>query len=186
MPIVWLNSYVRKGKTQGFEDVLEEVKQEVGTRKTKRTESGVKVKGVDNLLVRLSRCCNPVPGDEIVGYITKGRGVSVHRKDCPNVARNEVQGRLIPVEWENTGNQDKQYNVDIEISGYDRHGLLNEVLQAINETKTHITAVTGKANQNHMATIHITILIHNLHHLRKIVDRIKQIPDVYTVRRMIQ
>lgn len=175
-----------KGKTQDFEDVLEEVKQEVGTRKTKRTESGVKVKGVDNLLVRLSRCCNPVPGDEIVGYITKGRGVSVHRKDCPNVARNEVQGRLIPVEWENTGNQDKQYNVDIEISGYDRHGLLNEVLQAINETKTHITAVTGKANQNHMATIHITILIHNLHHLRKIVDRIKQIPDVYTVRRMIQ
>ncbi|MBO8155966.1 MAG: bifunctional (p)ppGpp synthetase/guanosine-3',5'-bis(diphosphate) 3'-pyrophosphohydrolase [Bacillaceae bacterium] len=173
-------------KNQDFEHVLEEVKQEVGSRKTKRTESGVKVKGVDNLLVRLSRCCNPVPGDEIVGYITKGRGVSVHRKDCPNVTRNEVQGRLIPVEWENTGEQDKQYNVDIEISGYDRHGLLNEVLQAINETKTQITAVTGKASQNHMATIHITILIHNLNHLRKIVDRVKQIPDVYTVRRMIQ
>ncbi|GAA0483272.1 GTP diphosphokinase [Salinibacillus aidingensis] len=173
-------------KTQDFEEALEEVKQEVGTQKKHKADSGVKVKGVDNLLIRLSKCCNPVPGDEIVGYITKGRGVSVHRADCPNVKTEEIQGRLLEVEWEGAGENSKQFSVDIEITGYDRHGLLNEVLQVINETKTSITAVTGKSDQKQMATINITIMIHNISHLRKIVDRIKQIHDVYTVRRKIQ
>ncbi|SET66946.1 GTP pyrophosphokinase [Salinibacillus kushneri] len=176
----------KQKKTQDFEKALEEVKQEVGSRKKPKADSGVKVKGVDNLLIRLSKCCNPVPGDEIVGYITKGRGVSVHRADCPNVKTDEIQGRLLEVEWEGAGSDSKQFSVDIEISGYDRHGLLNEVLQVINETKTSITAVTGKSDQKQMATINITIMIHNISHLRKIVDRVKQIPDVYTVRRKIQ
>ncbi|MFC0522493.1 RelA/SpoT family protein [Pontibacillus salicampi] len=177
-------------KTQDLEETLEGVQNEMKATPSKpaskKKDSGVKVKGVDNLLVRLSRCCNPVPGDDIVGYITKGRGVSVHRSDCPNVHTEDVKHRLLPVEWENTGEDSKQYSLDIEISGYDRRGLLNEVLQAVNETKTNITAVSGKSDRNKMATIHMTILIHNIGHLRKIVDRIKQIPDVYTVRRMLQ
>ncbi|NRD75956.1 bifunctional (p)ppGpp synthetase/guanosine-3',5'-bis(diphosphate) 3'-pyrophosphohydrolase [Bacillus sp. BRMEA1] len=152
---------------------------------SKKRESGVRVQGIDNLLIRLSRCCNPVPGDEIVGYITKGRGVSVHRADCTNIDKNEAQSRLIPVEWESSLNDRKEYNVDIEISGYDRRGLLNEVLQAVNETKTNISAVTGKTDRNKMATINMSIAIHNVSHLRKVVDRIKQIPDIYSVRRMM-
>ena len=102
-----------------------------------KTGSGCARKGIDNLLVRLSKCCNPVPGDHIVGFITKGRGVSVHRDDCPNVKTNEAQERLIPVEWEHESQvqRRKEYNVEIEILGYDRLGLLNEVLQAVNETK---------------------------------------------------
>jgi len=152
---------------------------------TKKRESGVRVQGIDNLLIRLSRCCNPVPGDEIVGYITKGRGVSVHRADCPNIDSSDLQSRLIPVEWESSLNDRKEYNVDIEISGYDRRGLLNEVLQAVNETKTNITAVTGKTDRNKMATIIMTIAIHNVSHLQKVVDRIKQIPDIYSVRRLM-
>ncbi|MBB6451885.1 GTP pyrophosphokinase [Salirhabdus euzebyi] len=175
----------KKTKELDFEKSLEEVKQDVISRHKKKTESGVKVSGADNLLIRLSKCCNPVPGDEIIGYITKGRGVSVHRADCSNVQTDEVSGRLLEVEWESDG-EGKQFNVDLEISGYDRHGLLNEVLQAINETKTSITAVTGKSDKSHMATIHVTILIQNISHLRKIVDRIKQISDVYTVKRKVQ
>ncbi|EKN64186.1 GTP pyrophosphokinase [Neobacillus bataviensis LMG 21833] len=151
----------------------------------KKRESGVRVQGIDNLLIRLSRCCNPVPGDEIVGFITKGRGVSVHRSDCTNIDSNDAQSRLIPVEWETSLNDRKEYNVDIEISGYDRRGLLNEVLQAVNETKTNISAVTGKSDRNKMATISMSIAIHNVNHLQKVVERIKQIPDIYSVRRIM-
>ena len=152
---------------------------------TKKRESGVRVQGIDNLLIRLSKCCNPVPGDEIVGYITKGRGVSVHRADCTNIDSNDAQSRLIEVEWESSLNDRKEYNVDIEINGFDRRGLLNEVLQAVNETKTNISAVSGKTDRNKMATIIMSIAIHNVSHLQKVVDRIKQIPDIYSVRRMM-
>ncbi|HEY2420169.1 MAG TPA: bifunctional (p)ppGpp synthetase/guanosine-3',5'-bis(diphosphate) 3'-pyrophosphohydrolase [Neobacillus sp.] len=152
---------------------------------TKKRESGVRVSGIDNLLIRLSRCCNPIPGDEIVGFITKGRGVSVHRADCTNIDSNDAQSRLIPVEWESSLNDRKEYNVDIEINGYDRRGLLNEVLQAVNETKTNISAVSGKSDRNKMATIAMSIAIHNVSHLQKVVERIKQIPDIYSVRRIM-
>lgn len=152
---------------------------------TKKRESGVRVSGIDNLLIRLSRCCNPVPGDEIVGFITKGRGVSVHRADCTNIVTDDAKTRLIPVEWETGLNDRKEYNVEIEITGYDRRGLLNEVLQAVNETKTNISAVTGRSDRNKAATINMTICIHNVSHLQKVVDRIKQIPDVYSVRRIM-
>ncbi|WP_164668509.1 RelA/SpoT family protein [Virgibacillus doumboii] len=174
-----------KMKEQNLEETLEEVKSDVPNKKIQKRDSGVKVEGVDNLLVRLSKCCNPVPGDNIIGYITKGRGVSVHRADCPNVQTEEAKQRRLHVEWENSQIDRKQYHVDLEISGYDRRGLLNEVLQAVNETKTNITHVTGRSDRNKMAIINITILIHNTNHLRKIVDRIKQIKEVYTVTRTI-
>nr|WP_295969646.1 bifunctional (p)ppGpp synthetase/guanosine-3',5'-bis(diphosphate) 3'-pyrophosphohydrolase [uncultured Bacillus sp.] len=151
----------------------------------KKRESGVRVEGIDNLLIRLSRCCNPVPGDEIVGFITKGRGVSVHRKDCPNIVAEDAKDRLIPVEWESGLNDRKEYNVEIEITGFDRRGLLNEVLQAVNETKTDISAVSGRTDRNKMVTITMSISILNVSHLQKVVDRIKQIPDLYAVRRIM-
>jgi len=151
----------------------------------KKRESGVRVSGIDNLLIRLSRCCNPVPGDEIVGFITKGRGVSVHRSDCTNINTDDAKERLIPVEWETALSDRKEYNVEIEITGYDRRGLLNEVLQAVNETKTNISAVSGRSDRNKAATINMTIAIHNVAHLQKVVERIKQIPDVYAVRRIM-
>src|SRR5690606_17886600 len=151
----------------------------------KRHEAGVTVKGANNLLIRLSRCCSPVPGDEIVGFITKGRGVSVHRTDCPNINTEEMKNRLIAVEWESTTQQRKEYNVDIEISGYDRRGLVNEVLQTVSGTKTNITAVTGRSDRNKMATIMMSISIQNIAHLHKVVDKIKQIPDIYAVRRIM-
>ncbi|MCA1031875.1 bifunctional (p)ppGpp synthetase/guanosine-3',5'-bis(diphosphate) 3'-pyrophosphohydrolase [Bacillus timonensis] len=151
----------------------------------KKRDSGVQVQGIDNLLIRLSKCCNPVPGDDIVGFITKGRGVSVHREDCPNVHIGEAKDRLISVEWESKIHDRREYNVEIEISGFDRRGLLNEVLQAVNETKTNITAVSGKSDRNKMATITMAISIQNISHLQKVVERIKQIPDIYAVRRIM-
>src|SRR5690625_1377739 len=166
-----------------LEDLATESKDR--TRKPTKTDSGVRVQGIDNLLVRLSKCCNPVPGDEIVGYITKGRGVSVHRKDCPNVQLEEASQRILKVEWVDNQSDAKQYYLDLEISGYDRRGFLNDILQAVNEMKTNITQVNGRSDQNKIAIINITILIYDIDHLRKIIDRIKQIKDVYTVTRTL-
>ncbi|EFI83585.1 GTP diphosphokinase [Listeria grayi DSM 20601] len=147
--------------------------------------AGVVVQGVGNLLIRLSRCCNPVPGDEIIGYITKGRGISIHRKDCPNVQSIEEE-RLIEVEWEAADLQAKNdYNVDIEVYGYNRNGLLNEILQVVNSLTSNINGVNAKVDQNKMATLVLTLQIHNINHLQRVVDKIKQIPDIYAVRRLM-
>lgn len=173
-------------KKRNEEEAIREIVTESKTTvRPKKHEAGVKVQGADNLLIRLSRCCNPVPGDEIIGFITKGRGVSVHRCDCPNIAANEHENRLIPVEWETDSNSRKEYNVDIEVLGYDRHGLLNEVLQTVSGTRTNITAISGRTDRNKMATIMMTIAIHNIGHLHKVVDKIKQIPDIYAVHRIM-
>ncbi|RAK17313.1 GTP pyrophosphokinase [Anoxybacillus vitaminiphilus] len=177
-------------KQRDLEEQQKKLKEAVNEAKSvspgKKRDYGVRVQGVDNLLIRLSRCCNPVPGDEIIGFITKGRGVSVHRTDCPNISSEEMADRLIPVEWESDAKANREYNVEIEIFGFDRRGLLNEVLQAVNETKTDISAVSGRSDhRNKIATIHMAISIHNLSHLQKVVERIKQIPDIYSVQRVM-
>src|SRR5690625_610460 len=178
-----------RAERQQEQDLAEEIEDvkttDVDKKKIQKKDSGVRVAGVDNLLVRLSKCCNPVPGDKITGYITKGRGVSVHRADCPNVQTEEAKERYIHVDWERSHTNQKQYHVDLEISGYDRRGLVNEVLQAVNETKTNITFVNGRSDRNRMAYIQLTILIQNSNHLRSLVERIKQIKDVYTVTRTL-
>ena len=153
----------------------------------KMTESGVIVKGIDNLLIRLSKCCNPVPGDDIVGFITKGRGVSVHRSDCPNIITNENDNdRIIDVEWAvGPSGSKKEFQVDIEIAAFDREGLLNEVMMVVADTKTPMVAVSGKADRDKIARIHMTIKITDIAHLHRIVERIKQIRDIYSVQRVI-
>lgn len=154
--------------------------------KKSRPTNGVRVEGVDNLLIRFAKCCSPVPGDDIIGYITRGRGVSVHRSDCTNIPCDEdgEKARLIDVEWE--GNVEAQYNVEIEITGHDRRGLLNEVLQVVSESKTLISAVSGRADKFKVAHIHMTLLIRNKEHLHSVVEKIKQVHDVYSVQRIMQ
>ncbi|MDN4526267.1 RelA/SpoT family protein [Fictibacillus fluitans] len=176
----------KKDQDQENKQLLDVISESKSLPAPKKTDSGIVVKGIDNLLIRLSKCCNPVPGDDIVGYITKGRGVSVHRSDCVNVMTGDAQVRLLPVEWEGSIEKPKSYNVDIEINGFDRRGLLNEVLHAVGETKTNITAVSGRSDRNKMATISMSISIQNVNHLQKVVERIKQIPDIYAVRRIMQ
>ena len=173
---------------QNLEEKIIEAQQSVQDtlNSSTKSDSGVIVAGMDNMLVRLSRCCNPVPYDDIVGYITKGRGVSVHRSDCPNIQSEEAQERFLEVKWRNGHSGNKEYNLDLEISGYDRHGLLNEVLQVVNETNTQISSVSGRADKNKIAHIHITVLIKNTDHLHHVVDRIKQVKDIYAVTRTVQ
>lgn len=153
-------------------------------RKKSKDSDGVVIEGVDNLLIRLSHCCSPVPGDEIVGYITKGRGVSVHRKDCPNVQNAEENGeRLVDVRWGNKAGDKTNYNADIEVQGYNRNGLLNDVLRTINNNTKYLTSINGKVDHNKMATISISLGTRGQIELQRILDNIKNIPDVYVVKR---
>jgi GTP pyrophosphokinase len=147
-------------------------------------EDGVIVEDTENLLLRLSKCCNPVPGDDIVGYVTRGRGISVHRTDCPNV-RNEddLENRLIEVEWENK-KSDKVYDTDLEIYGFDRSGLLNDILEVINSLTNRLSNVNGRVDNNQMANIRLTLGIHDTSELDMIIEKLSQVPDVYSIKRI--
>ncbi|KAF1299627.1 GTP pyrophosphokinase [Enterococcus sp. JM4C] len=174
----------KEKQKQEAEDILNQTVKKEPEKMKVRHEGGIVIQGVENLLIRISRCCNPVPGDEIVGYITKGRGISIHRADCANVqSKDELPERLIEVEWEDSGNTKKEYDADLEIYGYNRSGLLNDVLQTINSMTKNLVSVEAKTTKDKMATIHVTLGIQNLSHLKTIVDKIKMVPDVHGVRR---
>lgn len=137
--------------------------------------------------MRLSHCCSPVPGDEIVGYITKGRGVSVHRSDCPNIKAAEKSGqRIVSVYWANPAGDRTNYDSNIEVQGYNRNGLLNDVLRSVNNSTRFLNSVNGKVDHNKMVTISLTIGVRNLEQLQFIMDGLKNIKDVYVVKRIIR
>ena len=148
-----------------------------------KPSSGVRVKGVDNLLIRLSRCCNPLPGDKIIGYITKGRGVSIHRADCLNVTNNLAgKEQLIDVLWDTT--TDTAYQVEIEVTGMDRPGFALDVMNTILDSKINANAINARSTKNKLAIVDIKIEIRNLDHLKVVLDKLKRIRDVIEVKRL--
>jgi GTP pyrophosphokinase len=153
-----------------------------GALKEHVPERGIIVKGIDNCLVRLSRCCNPVPGDSIVGYITRGRGVSVHRKDCPNVRTLEQEsGRLIDVNWYSAGNV--AYTANITVLANDRTALLMEITNCIGEDRINLTAINARTNKDRVAVINLTIEITDTEQLERLIKELRMIPDVFEVTR---
>lgn len=167
------------------EENIEEKIQELATAKAKKpkaSNAGIIVKGIDNCLVKLSKCCNPLPGDEIVGYITKGRGVSVHRKDCTNIGDLlSEENRMIDVEWDKE--EKIAYHADIEVCSNDRTGLLLDILKEIGTTKAKIEGVNTKVTKEKIAIIDITLEIENLAELSKAIKAIRKVNSVYEVNR---
>lgn len=162
-----------------------EVKKEKKEALKVRSENGVIIQGASGLLMRIAKCCNPVPGDAIEGYITKGRGVAIHRADCHNLKSQEnYEQRLVDVEWDTTTNDSKEYMAEIDIYGLNRSGLLNDVLQTLSNATKSISTVNAQPTKDmKFANIHVSFGIPNLSHLTTVVDKIKIIPDVYSVKR---
>ena len=150
--------------------------------KTKTSKTGIIVKGIDNCLVKISKCCSPVPGDEIIGYITRGRGVTIHRKDCKNIKDLlEDEGRIIDVFWDDE--KKHSYNVEINIFANDRIGLLADIMNVIATSNVNIVAVNSKSTKDKIANIEITIEVKNLEDLNQAVRKLGKVDSVYDVKR---
>ncbi|MEE5987776.1 bifunctional (p)ppGpp synthetase/guanosine-3',5'-bis(diphosphate) 3'-pyrophosphohydrolase [Ligilactobacillus equi] len=164
----------------------QEIEAKPANNDKKHSENGINVQGIDSMLVRLSHCCSPIPGDKIMGYVTKGRGVSVHREDCPNIKAAGKNGMpLIDVSWNTIPDPRKYYDAELEVEGYNRNGLINDILQAINNSAKSLSSINGRVDHNKQAVVTATVGIKNSEHLQRVVDKIKQIPDVYVVKRVI-
>jgi GTP pyrophosphokinase len=150
-------------------------------RRLARNSSGIRIAGVDDVLVRLSKCCSPVPGDPIMGYVTIGKGVSVHRADCPNVAyMSATPERILQASW---ADSDATHAVDVEIEAMDRAGLLQDVMGVCAEYKTSASSVTARVKRE-SALISLTLQISNLDHLHKVMERFRSLRDVRNVYRV--
>lgn len=154
-------------------------------QRPRKNSSGIEVEGVDNCLVRLSKCCSPVPGDEIVGFITRGRGVSVHRKDCVNVMEQnmneEAKSRMIKCSW---ASESGHYSCEIQIEGSNRNGFLGDITNVIGDVKVPITAVNARTTKDKMAIINVTVEICDKSQIDMLIKKMHRIPGIYDVRRM--
>lgn len=154
--------------------------------KGKKPDSLVRVQGLEDLDLHFAKCCNPVPGDPIVGYVTKGRGVTVHRADCRNVVSADpaAQGRMIDVEWNNI-DEGKQasFNANFELFGYNRQKLLSDVINRLNALTKNITNVSASVNEENIAHFYITVEVKNAAQLNDIMAKLRDIPDVYDTKR---
>lgn len=151
-------------------------------RPPKKRKHGVIVSGIDNVMVRFSRCCRPLPGDDIVGFVTKGRGVSVHKGDCPNIALVEPKtGRFVKVEW--VADSELFYPVEIEVEAFDRVGVLKDILEKVAETKTNVAAANVKTKRGSSAIIKLIVDINDVDHLALVMKAVREVSDVYDVYR---
>jgi len=144
--------------------------------------SGIKVQGLNNLLINFSKCCQPVPGDQIIGFITKGRGIVVHRVDCPNIIRLiEDPDRKIEVEWD--VERDRQFAVRLQIFGQDRKGLLHDIAEAISGSDSNILSINMKA-ENSVAYGTVIVEVRNLQHLTRVIKKVSGIQGVISIERL--
>ena len=154
-------------------------------KKERRNRQLVNVTGVDNILTRLAKCCTPIPGDEIVGYITKGRGVTVHRKDCPNAQRDTQNSskELVEVHW-NDINVNSSFDVEVQIRGYDRRGLFGDISRIFEDEKSDLLSLNARRVKDDIAIIDATFEVRSKEQVRKIIRKLKAVPDIHDVFRI--
>ena len=179
-----LDEYSKDHKEEELEKKIQELStQNKKSIQPKNSSSGIIVKGIDNCLVKFSKCCNPVPGDSIIGYITRGRGVSVHRKDCVNIGELFTEeNRIIEVAWFEEQTQ-KAYNVDVEIYSNDRDRLLSDIIKEFANEKVNMLDVRSRVTKEKIVITEITAEIENLNTLNKLFKALRKVDSVYEVKR---
>ncbi|MGI6190316.1 MAG: RelA/SpoT family protein [Eubacterium sp.] len=154
-------------------------------KKKKHQDAGIIVKGMDGLMVRVAHCCNPVPGDDIIGFITKGRGVSVHRKDCPNITSmpESERARFIDVEWKKDEPEDQMYQAAITVVFTDRKGMFSDVSRVCDEMDVNIESVNGRVDKDGRMRLMLSLSIRDINQVEQIMSKMRKIPDVISTYR---
>ena len=170
------------------EEILSQMSPEGGevVHRPRHSKGGIIVKGIDDVAVHFSKCCSPVPGDKIVGYVTRGRGVSIHRSDCINVLgmTEEEKERLIEAEWQKQDNdQDAMYVTDIKIYAIDRRNIVFDVSKVFTEMLINVTSMTLRTNRQGKATINVAFEIRGVDQLNKVIAKIRNIDDIIDIER---
>jgi guanosine-3',5'-bis(diphosphate) 3'-pyrophosphohydrolase len=153
----------------------------IGRVRKKKPSEGVVVKGVDDILIKFGKCCQPVPGDPIVGYITRGYGVTVHRTSCVNALKMSPE-RQIDVEWNIDAND--TYPVKIRIRSYDRVGLLADITSNISKNGANILSAHTETQENKIVDIYFTIAVNDTEHLKRVLSAVRKIKHIQAVKRV--
>ena len=159
--------------------------QEYTKKRKKSSPQGIIVKGVDNILVRFAKCCNPIPGDEIIGYITKGRGVAVHRKDCPNsnLDNEYFRNRLVEVSWENSNNA--KFEAEIQIQAEDRRGIINDITHIVAIEKVSLNGINARKGKLNIVSVNLLVEVDSIETLTLLMKKVRAIPGVEDIYRVI-
>jgi guanosine-3',5'-bis(diphosphate) 3'-pyrophosphohydrolase len=152
-----------------------------GVALPQQTVSSIKVLGVGDMLAHLAQCCRPVPGDDIIGYVTRSRGVSIHRRDCYNILHEDEKERLVPVEW---GKSDALYPVNIHVESWDRVGLMRDITTIVAEEKLNITAASSISHDDHTVSEYFTLATRDLAQLSRLLGKIEGVRGVISVARV--
>ena len=167
-------------------EVLEAVTENKGKHRQIKSGSGITVKGIEDVAVRFSKCCSPVPGDEIVGFVTRGRGVSIHRTDCINIMNLPQMDRvrLLEAEWQKSNDKSEgKYLVEINIYAYNRTGILADVSKIMTERNIDVTSMNVRTSKQGKATISMSFEIGSVTELNKLVDRIRSVESIIDIVR---
>ena len=149
------------------------------------TDNGIVVKGLDDVLVRLSRCCNPVLGDDIIGFVTRGRGVSVHRRDCPNAADlMKEPERIIDVEWERSSDSTATFRIEVHIEAMDRMNLLRDVITILAQEGVNVLNSSSAVGNDGIVRMRYLFQVSDVGHVQAILQRIQEVDGVFEARRM--
>ncbi len=169
---------------EGLTKMLQKNTQEQQKQQSIAGNSAVVIKGLTGLKIQLSKCCNPIPGDDIVGYVSQGQGIKVHRVDCPNVTQPGMKPRLIDVYWDHASVQSMRFDADIEIEGLDRTNLLNDIIVMLGQMKINILNIRADVIDM-KAVINLRITVDSYEGLQQAIDNIVKIQGIYTVKRVI-
>lgn len=184
-----LEEYEKEHRKEITDETILEKISETGNQKVHiaRSKSGIVVKGIDDMAVRFSKCCNPVPGDEIVGFVTRGRGMSIHRTDCVNMLHlsESERNRLIDAEWEDTAATESggQYLAELKMYANDRQGLLMEISKIFTEAKIDVKSMNIRTSKKGTATLDMGFIVHGREELNRVIERLRQIEDVIDIER---